>query len=332
MPSDAFLGLMIRRNDEEVTARVESIPVADLPPGDVLIRVEWSSLNYKDALACQAHPGVVRSLPHIPGIDAAGEVVASESAEFQAGESVLVTGYDLGAGQWGGFAQMVRVPADWVVPLPAGLSLKQSMIYGTAGFTAAQAVMAIQRAGIQPDAGEVIVTGSTGGVGSLSVALLSKLGYRTAAVTGKSDRADWLRELGATQVLPREEVNDESDRPMLSARWAAAIDTVGGNPLATLVRSMRHRGCVAACGLAAGQDLPLTVHPFILRGVTLSGIDSAKCPRDSRLEIWRRLAAEWRIDALEAVSREVALDQVAEEATRMLSGQIAGRTLVCPPP
>lgn len=320
---------MVRRDEAgEVSVGIEKITVADLPPGDVLIRVVYSSLNYKDALACESHPGVVRKLPHVPGIDAAGEVVESASADFRPGDEVLVTGYDLGTLHWGGYAESIRVPAEWVVAMPAGLTAETAMTYGTAGFTAAQSVAALQHHGIEPGDGEVVVTGASGGVGSLSVAILAKLGYQVAAVTGKPEQASLLRELGASQILSREDANDDSKKPLLASRWTGAVDTVGGNTLATLLRSMKHRGCVAACGLAAGHDLPMTVYPFILRGATLAGIDSAQCPRDSRLQIWQRLATDWRLDGLENLTRKIALADVPREAERMLAGKTFGRTLV----
>lgn len=327
--ADAFPCLMVRRSDDgDVTVGVEQISLDELPAGDVLIEVDCSSLNYKDALACQAHPGIVRSLPHVPGIDAAGTVVESSSAEFQSGDAVLVTGYDLGTSHWGGFSQYIRVPADWVVAMPEGMTPESAMTLGTAGFTAAQCVMAIQHHGIEPDDGAVVVTGASGGVGSLSVAILAKLGYQVAAVTGKPSQAKLLQQLGAVDVLAREDASDDSDKPLLSERWAAAVDTVGGNTLSTLLRSTKHRGCVAACGLAGGHELPMTVYPFILRGVTLAGIDSAKCPRESRLQIWQRLAGPWRLDNLDALTRRISLAYVPGEAAAMLAGRTFGRTLV----
>ena len=327
----SFPCLMVRRDEHRnVTCGVETIDLDDLPEGDVLIEVACSSLNYKDALACQGHAGVVRNFPHVPGIDLAGRVTRSSSPELHEGDPVLVTGYDLGSGHWGGYAAYARVPADWVVSLPGGLSLDEAMIYGTAGFTAAQSVSAVKRAGIGPDAGEVVVTGATGGVGSLSIAILASLGYQVTAVTGKPDQAEMLQRLGAQRILPREEVDDATDKPLLAARWAAAVDTVGGNMLATLLRSMQHRGCVAACGLVAGPQLPLTVYPFILRGVTLAGIDSAQCPRDSRLEIWQRLAGEWRVEGLDQLARSIKLADVPGEVEKMLAGKTFGRTLVRP--
>jgi putative YhdH/YhfP family quinone oxidoreductase len=224
----------------------------------------------------------------------------------------------------------VCVPAEWIVRLPPGLSLREAMIYGTAGFTAAQCVSAIIERGIDPGRGPVVVSGSTGGVGALAVAILAKLGYEVAAVTGKANRHDWLRRLGAKQVLSRNEVIDTSDRPLLAARWAAAVDTVGGVPLATILRSTQHRGCVAACGLVAGPELSLTVYPFILRGVTLAGIDSAKCPRPERLAMWQKLAGTWRVERLEDLASESTLDDLPDRVEKILAGQIVGRTLVIP--
>lgn len=330
-PADPFPALVVESSDAgEATCAVKSLAIADLPPGDVVIEVAYSSLNYKDALACRGHPGVVRSFPHVPGIDCAGTVVESAAADVAVGQAVLVTGYGLGAEHWGGYAKYVRVPGEWVVPMPEGLDARQAMIIGTAGFTAAQAVSAIVDRGIAPDAGPVVVTGATGGVGMWSVAILAKLGYQVSAVTGKSDRAALLREIGASEVLARDAVQDQSDRPLLSARWAAAVDTVGGVPLATIVRSTRHRGCVAACGLVAGVDVPLTVHPFILRGVTLAGIDSAKCPRTPRLEMWEKLSGPWQVELPESCVTEVSLAELPERVETILAGGVVGRTLVVP--
>ena len=301
---------------------------ADLPPGDVLVRVQFSSLNYKDALAAQAHPGVVRKLPHVPGIDAAGLIVESTSPRLQKDQEVVITGYELGAAQWGGWAEYVRVPADWVVPLPAGLSLKEAMILGTAGFTAAQSVHAIQLNGVRPEDGEIVVTGATGGVGCLAVRLLAKLGYTVVAVTGKPDQASQLQQWGAARVVAREDVIKDNTKPLLAGRWAGAVDTVGGNTLATIVRETKNYGVVAACGLVGGIDLPLTVHPFILRGVTLAGIGSGALPYDRRLEIWRKLSDLWRLDDLESLATTIRLPQLEEYVQRILRGEIVGRTVV----
>jgi acrylyl-CoA reductase (NADPH) len=303
-------------------------PMTELPPGEVLVRVAFSSLNYKDALAAQATPGVVRKLPHVPGIDAAGTVVESAARQYKPGDQVVITGNELGAGQWGGWAEYVRVPAAWIVPLPQGLSLKETMILGTAGFTAAQCVQAIQLNGIVPDAGEIVVTGSTGGVGCLAVKLLAKLGYQVVAVTGKNHLQERLRTWGAKRVIGRDDVVNASDKPLLAVRWAAAVDTVGGNTLATIIRETKPYGVVAACGLVGGTDLNLTVHPFILRGVTLAGIGSAMLPYDRRVEIWRKLIHEWRLEGLEELATTIGLADVEQFVQRMIKGEIVGRTVV----
>lgn len=322
---------MVRKDEAgNVSAAVETLTLDELPPDEVLIEIAYSSLNYKDALATQGHPGVVRTFPHIPGIDCAGTVVESRSPQFKPGAEVLVTGYELGAGHWGGYSHFMRVPAEWIVPLPAGLTLRDTMIYGTAGFTAAQCVSAIVDRGIKPERGPVVVTGATGGVGSIAIAILAKLGYEVAAVTGKPGERTWLQRLGAAKILGRDAVVDMSDKPLLPSRWAAAVDTVGGQPLATILRSLDHRGCVAACGLVAGTDLPLTIYPFILRGVSLAGIDSAKCPRPQRLEMWQKLAGPWRVEVLDDIVEVATLDTLPKFVQEILAGEIVGRTLVVP--
>jgi len=328
---ELFPCFMVRKDAAgNVAASIERITRDDLPEGDVLIEVAYSSLNYKDALAANGHPGVVQTFPHVPGIDCAGTVVESKSPLYKAGDQVLITGCGLGAEHWGGYAKFVRVRAEWIVPLPPGLSLRETMIYGTAGFTAAQCVTAIVERGIGPERGEIVVTGATGGVGSLAVAILAKLGYQVAAVSGKADRHDWLRQLGATSILGRADVLDETDRPMLSERWAAAVDGVGGKTLATLVRSTKYRGVVASYGLVGGDRFSLSVYPFLLRGVTLAGIDSAKCPRPQRMEMWQKLAGPWRIDDLERLATEVTFDDLPDRVQQILTGGIVGRTLVVP--
>lgn len=303
-------------------------PLTDLPPGDVVVRVAYSSLNYKDALAARAHPGVVRKLPHVPGIDAAGTVVESASPQFRVGDAVVVTGNELGAGHWGGWAEFVRVPASWIVPLPVALSLQETMILGTAGFTAAQSVQALLVNGVSPADGEIVVTGATGGVGCLAVKLLAKLGFSAVAVTGKAHLEERIRSWGAARVIGREEVVAPVDRPLLSARWAGAVDTVGGQILTTIIRQTRPFGVVAACGLVGGTDLALTVHPFILRGVVLAGIGSSLLPYERRAEIWRKLASEWRLDGLEELATTIRLTEVESAVQKILQGQIVGRTVV----
>lgn len=300
----------------------------ELPPGDVLIRVHYSSLNYKDALAAEAHPGVVRKLPHVPGIDAAGVVESDATGRFRAGDQVIVTSYGLGADQWGGWAEYIRVPADWVVPLPAELSLEESMILGTAGFTAAQCVQALLTNGIRPDAGEVVVTGATGGVGCLAVMILARLGFQVVAVTGKPQLQSRLESWGATGIIGRSDVVNDSPRPLLSSKWAGGIDTVGGWTLATILRETKNYGVVAACGLVGGTDLNLTVHPFILRGVILAGISSQSLPADRRQAIWAKLAGEWRPRQLTEVATTIGLEGVEQAVQTILRGEIVGRTVV----
>lgn len=312
----------------KLSSNVEQLPLEALPPGDVTIRVAFSSLNYKDALASIAHPGVVKSLPHVPGIDAAGEVVASKSPRFPPGSQVIVTGFDLGSWRWGAYCDYIRVPVDWIVPLPDGLSLRDSMSYGTAGFTAAQSVAALAAHDVLPPTGEVVVTGASGGVGSIAVGILSRLGYRVAAVSGKPSARPMLESLGATEILRREEVDDRTTRPLLTARWSGAIDTVGGNILATLLRSVQPGGCVTACGLVGGADVPTTVYPFILRGVILCGIDSVLAPMSQRLDLWHRLAGPWRPTALESLVTEITLEDLSHYFQEILAGGIMGRVIV----
>jgi acrylyl-CoA reductase (NADPH) len=318
--------LVTKSADGQISCGVTSRPVSELPAGELLVRVSYSSLNYKDALAASGHPGVVRRFPHVPGIDAAGVVVESASPRFAVGDEVVITGFELGADRWGGYAELIRVQADWVVKPPAGMSLRESMVFGTAGFTAAMCVEAIEQQGVQPSAGEVVVTGASGGVGSLAVALLAKRGFRVVAVSGKPETEKMLKKLGATEVLPRDAVVDRSGKPVLNARWSAAVDTVGGETLATVVRSTKPRGCVAACGLVGGTDLPLTIYPFILRGVVLAGIDSVWYPAERRAAIWSMLA-EAKLP-LESLVTEVSLDELEPKIQEILAGKIVGRVMV----
>ncbi len=326
--SDFSCYLVEKDSQDQIKSSLTRRGLADLPEGEVLIKVAYSSLNYKDALAATGRPGVARKFPHIPGIDAAGEVAESTSPDFHKGQKVLVTGYDLGAGRWGGWSEYARVPAEWVIPLPPSLSLVGAMRLGTAGFTAALSVDALRRHDITPKSGEIVVTGSTGGVGCLAVAMLAKLGYTVVAVTGKADRHDWLKELGAARVIGRGDADVKGGNPLLKAVWAGAVDTVGGNTLATLLRATHIGGCVTACGLVGGPELPTTVFPFILRGVTLCGIDSGWTKRERRLELWRLMANEWKPNRLAEVSTEIALKDVDEPVRRILAGGIAGRTVV----
>lgn len=328
MPAESFRCYLVTKDGKQARGEVTERPISDLPDGDVLVRVAWSSLNYKDALSATGHPGVTKKFPHVPGIDAAGTVVESRSADWKRGDEVIVTSYDLGQNTWGGFGQYIRVPAGWVVRRPHGLSARASMILGTAGFTAALSLLALVEHGIQADAGEVVVTGASGGVGSLAVALLAQAGYRAVASTGKQSAGELLRQLGAARVVGREEVLDTSEKPLLPTRWAGAIDTVGAHTLTTILRSLNRGGCVAACGLVGGTDLPLTIYPFILRGVELIGIDSAECPSHRRLQVWQKLAGDWKLDKLDLLASEITLEQVPEQVDNILRGQLVGRVVV----
>ena len=322
---------LVDRADGKLVGQVVERPLSDLPAGDVLVRVQYSSLNYKDALSAQGHPGVTRKFPHVPGIDAAGEVVESASAAYQPGDAVIATGHDLGQNTWGGFAEYIRMPAAWLVKLPTGMTSRTSMIYGTAGLTAAMCVDALVQRGVKPENGEIVVTGASGGVGSISVALLAKLGYQVVAVSGKPTAGEFLKSLGAAQVVSRDSVNDTSGKPVLAERWAGAVDTVGGSTLSTLVRSTKRYGVVTACGLVGGHDLPLTVYPFILRGVDLVGIDSVECPHTLRDRLWQQLAGAWQPAQLDSiVAGEVTLDELPAQIDRIGKGEQQGRILVRP--
>jgi putative YhdH/YhfP family quinone oxidoreductase len=320
--------LVDKPTDGPVTAGVAERRIDELPEGDVIVRVAYSSLNYKDALAATGHRGIVKRFPHVPGVDAAGTVAKSDSPLWKIGDEVIVTGFDSGATRWGGWAEYLRVPHDWIVPRPAGLTLREAMILGTAGLTAAMCVDALQKHEVRPEKGTILVTGSTGGVGSVAVALLAKLGYEVAAVTGKATSHDYLKSLGAATILGREEVDDTSERPLLSARFAGGIDTVGGNILGTMLRSIAHGGCVAACGLAASNELPITVYPFILRAITLTGIDAAWCSSEARNNAWRRLSGEWKLPQLESIARTATLADIGTFVSDILAGRIQGRTVV----
>ncbi len=320
---------LVEKSVEGVTTASRAIrETIELPRGDVTVRVQWSSLNFKDALAASGHPGITRTFPHVPGIDAAGVVAESFSVEFPVGTEVIATGHELGVERWGGWATYIRVPSAWLVKRPAGLTLEEAMTIGTAGFTAAQSVLALIHAGVTPDRGTILVTGATGGVGSIAVQLLAQLGYAVTAVSGKSDRVEWLKQLGAKEVVERAAFLAVPDRPLLSATWAGGVDTVGGTMLTTLLKSVSHRGCVAACGVVGGADLPLTVYPFILRGLTLAGIDSAWCPEPQRAEIWNRLASDWKPKHLRDTQTVISLDQVNSAVEQILKGQLAGRTVI----
>lgn len=323
----AFRAFRVSRSGDTFVRQVEQIAFATLPEHDLTVRVAYSSLNYKDALSATGNPGVSKTYPHTPGIDAAGTVVESRDPRFAPGDEVIVTSYDLGMNTPGGLGEYVRVPADWALPLPRGLSLRDAMVLGTAGLTAGLGTEALLTHGLEPARGPVVVTGASGGVGSVAVALLSKLGFEVWASTGTEAAHGWLRELGAAEILPREALAEPSERPLLEARFAGGIDTVGGEPLATLIKSLQYGASVAACGLVAGPQLSLTVFPFILRGVNLLGIDSAACPMAKRREVWEKLAGPWRVE-LSPVTREVTLDELSPVIDEILLGRTQGRVLV----
>ena len=329
MNQTAYRALVVRGNPEQGYKRaVEEVSIADLPAGEVLIRVHYSSLNYKDGLSAIGNKGVTRKYPHTPGIDAAGVVEASTDDRFAVGAEVICMGYDLGMNTSGGFAQYIRVPAKWVLTKPDQLSLYETMQIGTAGFTAAQCVDRLLHFGVQTDQGPILVTGATGGVGSTAVALLSKLGFEVTGVTGKESEHPFLQQLGCTAILDRQQATGRPAAAMLKECWAGVVDTVGGEILATAIKSTRYNGVVTCCGNAASGDLPLTVYPFILRGVSLVGIDSANCPMTRRNSIWQQLAGSWRLDMLDRVSSCISLDQVSRAIDEMLAGKIRGRIVI----
>jgi putative YhdH/YhfP family quinone oxidoreductase len=327
MAEKKFKAMVVTESpDKKISRSIQERTVKDLPEGDVLVNVSYSSLNYKDGLSATGNRGVTRNYPHTPGIDAAGVVVESR-ADFKPGDEVIVTSYDLGMNTAGGFGQYIRVPAGWVVPMPQGLTLRQSMIFGTAGFTAGMSVHYLSQT-ITPGNGTILVTGATGGVGSLSVAILSTCGYSVAAVSGKPEASDFLKNLGAKEILSREEAADVSSRPMLKARWAGVIDTVGGSILAAAIKSTLPFGVVTCCGLVASPDLPINVFPFILRGVSLIGVDSQNCPMDLRARVWKNLAGPWKPRMLQDLTREVLLENLDPEIDLILKGGQKGRVVV----
>lgn len=331
---EPFAAYVVNKHNSQISGQVEMLSAAQLPAGEVTVAVEYSSLNYKDALAATGQGGVVRNYPHVPGIDAAGTVVESQSSDVQVGDRVIITGYDLGVGAYGGYAAYVRVPAAWVVKAPDSLSNFEAMALGTAGFTAAMCVFAMEHNGTSPEKGPVLVTGATGGVGSVAVALLAQKGYQVAASTGKADQHEFLQQLGATQILSREEVTltDAKPRPMLRSTWAGAVDTVGGATTGYLIRTTMYGGNIALCGLVGGHDFAGTVIPFLLRGTNLLGIDSVMCPMEYRKRIWQHLATDLKPRHLEHIARVITFADLPTAIADILQGKIKGRLLVAPRP
>jgi acrylyl-CoA reductase (NADPH) len=324
-----FKSLVVDRTpDKQFVREIRERNLADLPPGNLVVRVNYSSINYKDSLSATGHPGVTRQFPHTPGIDAAGEVVSCENDSFKPGEKVIVTGYDLGMETDGGWGQYIRIPSEWAVRLPVGLTLREGMILGTAGFTAALSVLKLEHAGVKPSDGDILVTGATGGVGSIAVSILARAGYRVVAATGKISDEAFLHKLGAVEIISREQVTAGSERPMMKERWAGVVDVVGGETLAAAVKSTCYGGAVTCCGLVGSTDLLINVYPFILRGVSLIGIDSANCPSDTRLRVWHKLAGEWKPGRLAEMVMEVPLEDVEEKIQTILQGGIRGRVVV----
>jgi len=306
--------------------QIKTAHTQDLPEGDVLIKVAYSSLNYKDALSATGNPGVTRQYPHTPGIDAAGVVEHSRVESIKKGEKVIVTSYDLGMNTSGGFGQYIRVPVDWVVKLPQGLDLKHSMIFGTAGFTAGMSIFKLSQS-IRPEHGQILVTGATGGVGSLACGILSHLGYSVTAVSGKTDTT-LLKNLGVNTVIARKDFLENTAAPLLKPQWAGVIDTVGGNILTAAIKGTKQDGVVTCCGNVASPDLPINVFPFILRGICLLGIDSQHCPMAFRSTVWKKLAREWKFDRLDSIYDEISLDHLSDKIDLILKGELKGRTLV----
>lgn len=322
-----YKALVINEVNAAFEQTIQTLNIDDLPKGDVLVKVHYSSINYKDALSATGNKGITKKYPHTPGIDAAGEVVSSLDDKFKEGDKVIVTGYDLGMNTSGGFGQYIRVPADWVVKLPEGLSLKESMIIGTAGFTAGISVLRLS-ALVKPSDGKILVSGATGGVGSVALSLLSKLGYQTIAISGKETEYPFLRKLGASDILPRAEFQEVDKRPILSAQYAGAIDTVGGPILENILKSLQPLGAVTTCGSVSATQLNMTVFPFILRGISLIGISAQNYPGALREPLWVKLATDWKPDNLLELYTEIRLEDISETVALILQGKLKGRTIV----
>ena len=324
-----FNALVVRKQPEgTTTAAVEQVGEDELPDGDVTVAVEFSTVNYKDGLCLGPGGGLVRNYPHVPGVDFAGVVEHSDDGRFQPGDRVVLTGWRVGEVRWGGYAQKARVKADWLVRVPDGLTTRHAMIVGTAGFTSMLAVMALEDHGLEPGNGPVLVTGAAGGVGSVATAVLAKLGYEVAAVTGRAETGDYLRSLGASEILGRDEINETVKRPLESERWAGCVDAVGGNMLARVLGQMKYGSSVAAVGLAGGANVPASIIPFLLRGVSLLGIDSVLQPHANRVRVWDRVASDVPGELLESMAQPATLSDLPDLGTRIIKGQVKGRVIV----
>ena len=323
-----FKAYWVEKTEAGMQQQIIKRKISDLPAGELLIRVEYSSVNYKDALSAKGNPGVTKDYPHTPGIDAAGVVVESSHGDFNPDDEVVVIGYDLGMNTPGGYGQYIRVPAAWAVKLPAGMTSRESMVIGTAGLTAALCVVKLEQMGAAPADGPVLVTGATGGVGSVAVALLKKLGFDVVASSGKADKTDYLKALGASRVIGRDDLSAENKRPMLAETWAHAVDTVGGEILSNVIKSLMYGGSVAICGLVASPAFTTTVLPFILRNVNVLGIDSVQLPLNIKAATLQRLATDWRLDSLDAMTTEIGLTELPAVIDQIFAGQVTGRTLV----
>ncbi len=326
---DNFSALVVNKTDDRFTVAVQPLTEKDLPNGDILVRVSYSSINFKDGLAANENGNIVRSYPFVPGIDLAGTVVTSSDARFSEGDEVLVTGYDLGVSHYGGYSEYAKVPAEWVVALPKGLTMKEAMAFGTAGFTAALSIHRLEENGLTPEKGPVLVTGATGGVGSLAVSMLAKKGYHVVASTGKQSAHEYLKAIGAKEIIDREELTPEKIPALNKQNWAGAVDPVGGKTLAYVLSSMKYGGSVAVSGLTGGTNVPTKVFPFILRGINLLGIDSVFCPMELRMKLWDKMASEFKPESLLAdIGQEISLDALPAVLPEILKGTVKGRTIV----
>lgn len=329
MMNQSFEALVVDKQEDTFLTEVKTLSIDDLPKGNVLIKVHYSGVNYKDSLAAIPNGNIVKSYPFVPGIDLAGVVVSSEDDRFKEGDQVIATSYEIGVSHFGGYSEYARIPSEWIVPLPDGLSLKEAMIIGTAGFTAALSVQRLLENRLKQENGKVLVTGATGGVGSFATAILAKLGFEVEASTGKDSEHQYLRDLGASSIVSREEVYDGKIRSLGKQKWAAAVDPVGGEVLASVLSNIQYGGSVAVSGLTAGNKVPTTVFPFILRGVNLLGIDSVFCPMETRVDIWEHLASDFKLNNLDSlVQQEITLQQLPDVLPTLLKGGARGRTIV----